>query len=268
MLGEPPRSQGDLHFNLFGFPVRIHPWFWLVAVLLGLGGGGKLIYVFIWVVAMLLSILVHELGHAFAMRAFGLRPWITLYGMGGLASYDTSQLMQSGASDWKKQIFICFAGPGVGFLLAAFLLLLTWATGHGVEVGFGTEHTYFFGFKIEMFASEGLWLFVVYTVFISLIWGMINLLPIYPLDGGQITREVFLRIDHPSGLRRSLMLSMIAAGLFAAYLLFSGLQSMQETAGSGSGGSGVSLLPVIFFGYLCFSSWSMLQTISGGRHRW
>ena len=35
LLNEPPRTRGDIHFVLFGFPVRIHPLFWLVALLLG-----------------------------------------------------------------------------------------------------------------------------------------------------------------------------------------------------------------------------------------
>ena len=265
MLGEPPRSQYDLHFTLFGFPVRIHPWFWLIAGMLSLGGAGQqLLNVFIGIAAVFLGILVHELGHAFAMRSCGLRPWITLYGMGGLTSYDTSQLMQSGASDWKKQIFISFAGPGAGFLLAAFLFLIVKVTGHQIFFEFGSEYRYFFAFGFEPFASPQLWLFVYYTVFISLMWGILNLLPVYPLDGGQISREIFLRVDRPSGLRRSLTLSMLTAGLIAVYFLFMGLKSSQ----SGGSGSGVSLLPVMLFGYLCYSSWSMLQMISGGGRRW
>lgn len=268
MLGEPPRSQGDLHFSIFGFPVRIHPWFWLIAGFLGLGGGGKLIYVFIWIAAMLIGILVHELGHAFAMRSCGLRPWITLYGMGGLTSYDTSQLMVSSASDWKKQIFISFAGPGAGFLLATFLLLLVRATGHAVELGFGTDYDYFFYFRFDPFASMELSLFVYYTVFISLIWGMLNLLPIYPLDGGHISREIFLRADRPSGLYRSLTLSMLTAGLMAVYFLFLAMQSMKAAGEGVSASGGASLFPVILFGYLCYGSWTMLQMISGGPRRW
>ena len=38
-LGEPPATQADLHFRLFGFPVRVHPYFWVVTLLMGLGGG-------------------------------------------------------------------------------------------------------------------------------------------------------------------------------------------------------------------------------------
>ena len=38
-LGEPGRTAYDLHFRLLGIAIRIHPGFWVVAALLGFGGG-------------------------------------------------------------------------------------------------------------------------------------------------------------------------------------------------------------------------------------
>ena len=84
-LVDPPPSPGDLHFRLFGFPIRITPWFWIGAVLLGIGGDSAPEAVLTWVVVVLISILVHELGHAFAIRYFGESARITLYHLGGLA---------------------------------------------------------------------------------------------------------------------------------------------------------------------------------------
>ena len=90
LLAEPPRTRGDLNFALFGFPVRIHPLFWLVALILG-PKTGELRENAVWVAAMLISILVHELGHALVMRAYGLQPSITLHIMGGLTSANRGQ---------------------------------------------------------------------------------------------------------------------------------------------------------------------------------
>ena len=84
ILAEPPPSQGDLHFSLLGFPVRIHPYFWLVGLMLGFALRDPVLVV-MWVVAMLLCILLHELGHAVVMQAYGFRPSIVLYSFGGLA---------------------------------------------------------------------------------------------------------------------------------------------------------------------------------------
>ena len=54
-------------------------------------------------------------------------------------------------------------------------------------------------------------LFVYYLLYVNIFWGLVNLLPIYPLDGGQISRELFLMADGESGLRNSLMLSLVCA---------------------------------------------------------
>ncbi len=85
ILAEPPPGQGDIHFRIFGIPVRVHPFFWLIAVLLVIRGDPKPAQVLIWVAAMFVSILIHELGHAWLQRRYGGRPRIVLYGMGGLA---------------------------------------------------------------------------------------------------------------------------------------------------------------------------------------
>ena len=81
LIGEPPPSQADMHFRLLGFPIRVHPFFWLVAVFLGVGTGKNEtdpVELLTWVAVVFVSILIHELGHAIMKRAYGGHPWITL----------------------------------------------------------------------------------------------------------------------------------------------------------------------------------------------
>jgi stage IV sporulation protein FB len=248
MLGEPPRTQGDLHFGLFGIPVRIHPWFWLVAVLLGLRGApasanmaGWLVDLVVWVVAVFLAILVHELGHALVMRAYGFSPWITLYGFGGLASYNPGHTYGSKGAGTFGQILISAAGPGAGFLLATLLLALVAISGYHVQFTPGGS----FGFRIgfEQVGAELFHNLLRYILFISIFWGIINLLPVYPLDGGQIAREVFLRLNPREGIRFSLVLSMFTA----AALAIVGLLQWR------------SVFMALFFGWMAYSSYAALE---------
>ena len=109
ILNEPPRSQYDLNFSLLGIPVRVHPLFWLVAVLLGIRGNEDPVPILIWVGVVFVSILVHELGHALTARWYGWEPWITLHSFGGLASYRPT------FHDPTSRIVITLAGPGAGF---------------------------------------------------------------------------------------------------------------------------------------------------------
>ena len=68
-------------------------------------------------------------------------------------------------------------------------------------------------------------------LYVCIVWGLVNLLPVYPLDGGQISREIFLAVDRHTAIQRSLTLSMTVAiamavigvvvtGRFFAALLF------------------------------------------------
>ena len=86
MFAEPARTPYDLNFRLFGFPVRIHPLFWLGAALLGASTlDAGLHFLLIWIARGLVSILVHELGHAVAFRGSVRDSHIVLWMFGGLA---------------------------------------------------------------------------------------------------------------------------------------------------------------------------------------
>src|SRR5438132_973156 len=128
LLAEPPRTPFDLNFQVLGFPVRVHPLFWLVGLLLGLGGGGEDagIRLVIWFAALFVSILIHELGHALMIRRFGRDAYIVLYAMGGLAiegrprdfspfgspwSIDSASSFQPRPRSSNEQILISAAGP-------------------------------------------------------------------------------------------------------------------------------------------------------------
>ena len=204
MLGEPPPTPADLHFRLFGFPIRVHPFFWVVILILGMGGfgGGQAdpVETLIWVAVAFISILVHELGHAVLQRRYGGHPWITLYGMGGLSSCDDCDRSP------VSQILISAAGPMAGFLLAAGILLLVFLSGHQLVPVTREDFQQlfqqyqslpphlslpFYSRLIEPFASSALNTAIGDLLWINIWWGLLNLLPIYPLDGGRITRELF-----------------------------------------------------------------------------
>lgn len=243
MFGEPPPSQGDLFFSVFGIPVRVHPWFWLITVMMALGTGNRKvepIVVVSWVAASFISILVHELGHAFAARAYGWPPRITLYGMGGLASYSPTH------RDPRAQILIAFAGPAAGFVLAGIIVAIILAMRHTIVFAFGGPGL--IGWYADLGDTpERIQIFVFHMLFINIWWGLVNLLPIYPLDGGRISRELFSMSRTTNGLQESLQLSMIAAGAVAVYgaiILKSGFMALM-------------------FGYFAFTSYQAMQGFTG-----
>ncbi|HEX6960599.1 MAG TPA: site-2 protease family protein, partial [Lacipirellula sp.] len=216
LLSEPPPTQGDLHFRVAGIPVRVHPFFWLVTLVMGLSGRGDTppAALVAWIVVVFVSILVHELGHALLQRKFGGRPWITLHGIGGLASCDDCDRRPS------SQILISLAGPAAGFFLAAIVFAAIKLSGHHAGwtssevVPAGVDGVILFGVAVyfEPFASFAANEFVRNMLWVNIAWGLINLLPVYPLDGGRIAREV-LTLRHPRrGIVWSYQLSAVVAG--------------------------------------------------------
>ena len=91
--------------------------FWVVTLILGAAGNPNPVGISLWVAAVLVSILVHELGHALVAKAYGWPPRITLYGMGGLAAYEPGS-----QQTWKSRAIIAVSGPGAGFVLAAIVI--------------------------------------------------------------------------------------------------------------------------------------------------
>ncbi|CAN5490648.1 hypothetical protein BH11PLA2_BH11PLA2_33950 [soil metagenome] len=193
VFASPSETPLDLKFRWFGFPTRIHPLFWLITLLLGpldLRGPYALEAMGIWIVCVFISILMHELGHALAYRFYRCGDVkIELYGMGGLA------IAQQQPRGHYRRIAVYLAGPGIQFVIA-FLLWIS--------------------LKIDPFWPIVNWppyLMIAYfdLYSINLGWAIFNLLPIYPLDGGQVCREICFLKKVPRALEVSLKVSIATA---------------------------------------------------------
>jgi stage IV sporulation protein FB len=258
LLFEPPPSQADLHFRVLGIPVRVHPFFWVTGIVMGLkpmgadGEGTPPAELAIWIVVVFVSILVHELGHALMQRRFGGHPWITLHGIGGLASCDDCDARPS------SRILISLAGPAAGFAFAALVVLIVKLAGQ--EIGWTWDDKIPWA-EAGITAAQALpmlggllyWqplssphanTLIADLLQVNIFWGLINLLPVYPLDGGQVMREVCTLRRPRQGIVLSLRIS-IATGIVMA---LAALLVMD------------SLYTAVMFGYLAFMSYRTLQS--------
>ncbi|MCA9239524.1 MAG: M50 family metallopeptidase [Planctomycetales bacterium] len=240
-LIEPTPTQADLHFRLGSIPVRVHPYFWLTSLLLR--GMGSPADVLTWIVAVFVSILVHELGHALLQVYFGGRTRIVLYGMGGLAIGERVNYSP------VRQVLISLAGPVAGFLFAGLIAVVLMLAGVALRVDFP------FVIPAPM-SSHQLRVFLFDLFQVNILWGLLNLLPIYPLDGGQVARELFtLGMPPQRGIVASLWVSTITAAGVAVYFF------TQQGGGLSLG----SLWPVLMFGLLAYSSFQTLQAYQNSR---
>jgi stage IV sporulation protein FB len=220
----PPPTRYDLRFNLAGIPVRVHPLFWLIALLLGSSSGG-ILRLLIWVLVVFVSVLIHEIGHALVMRRYGQPSQVILHAMGGL----TVPEQVSWGGGWasvaltpNQEIFISLAGPGAGFLFAGLVIGGIKVSGGSIIMG---TLLGFIPMPVLVDLPIGgsiLNTFVATLLWVNIFWGLINLMPVYPLDGGNVTRYLLLKTDPRDGIRKSLWVSFVVAilvGLGGLFLL-------------------------------------------------
>ena len=237
LLLEPEPTRFDLRWRMLGTDIRVHPLFWLVAAILGFQWkNAGFSYLILWVICVFVSILIHELGHILMGRLFGSNGHIVLYSFGGLAIPDRHLVNR-----WQR-IAVYFAGP-----LAQFLLLgLVWLALRNVAKAFAESDNIEFLEKLLNVLTM-LWI-------INLYWPILNLLPIWPLDGGRISRELFEWGMGDKGVRASLGLSMVVAGLLA----------LNEILGYNDHAfipyfSGGSMFMALFFAMFAFDSYQAMQ---------
>lgn len=210
-----------MEFRLFGIPIRVNPFFLLLAAYIGYvnrpDGADEIAALAVTVPLVFAAVLAHELGHAFAGRVFGLTPRIDLHGFGGLTSW-------SGAarrlSPWRSML-VSFAGPlvGIAFGVPALVWWIVAEPPGALAV-----------FALEMF------------VFVNLGWGVLNLVPMMPLDGGNIMAAFFELFAEGKGRIAARWVSLLVSGAILAWAFTT-----------------MNIWILVLVGFMAWSNWRALQ---------
>jgi Zn-dependent protease len=218
------RSGSFRLFRFAGIDLFLH-WSWFLVALIEINGRSKEYSSITWnmieYLALFLIVMLHEFGHALACRQVGgTANRIVLWPLGGVAYVNPPQ--RPGATLWSIA-----AGPLVN---VAFLAIL-WALGMpNRATGWADDMPNVYVFMEALF-SINKWLLV------------FNLLPIYPLDGGQILRSLLWFV---LGRARSLMAATVIGFIGVAGLI--GLALWMQSAWFG-----------IIAAFILMNCWSGLQ---------
>lgn len=204
MFGE---SEVDLQFSILGIPVRVRPTFWILGALLGYNqrdaaalGVNVLAVMFMFTLVVFVSVLVHELGHAIVIERFGWPCRITLWHIGGFAAYHPT----STDASWKR-IVIALAGPFAGFFLAALTLAFA-----------------IFGSSSGWWPESGIADYIINSLlWVNIAWGIMNLLPVLPLDGGHVCEHTLSVMGVRNSREWGIKIGILVAGSVAALCLTS-----------------------------------------------
>jgi len=202
----PSIRKGSIHlFRFAGVDLFLH-WSWFVVAMFEIERWKSSYNSIVWSVleylALFSMVLLHEYGHALACRSVGgTADQIVLWPLGGVAYVNPPQ--RPGATLWSIA-----AGPLVNVALFP-LLFAAFSMGRTA----GWAHTQPDAYRLLLAA---LWIDGSLLVF--------NLLPVYPLDGGQILRSL---LWFPLGRARSLMVATVLG--LVGIVGFIGLALMRQS---------------------------------------
>ncbi len=160
--------------KIAGTAVRVHVTFllflvWIFGVNYASGGPQQAWSGLVFIVLLFLCVLLHEFGHIFTARAFGVAtPDVILLPIGGVARLERIPEKPS------EEFLIAIAGPAVNVVIAALLILA--------------------GARLDMnsLASIGNADFGLINrlALVNLFLALFNLIPAFPMDGGRVLRAL------------------------------------------------------------------------------
>jgi Zn-dependent protease len=170
-----PGSIGSV--RLLGVPIRLHFTFVLLLiclVVIGLGGNQSPASYTLFILALIASVLLHELGHALVSSHYGIRTVeIVMYPIGGVAR------LERPATPWEE-FWIAIAGPAVNLAVAGIIFAILYSQNKGINL-----------FALTQPSADNL---ADRIALGNLILAGFNLLPAFPMDGGRMLRAVLSRL--------------------------------------------------------------------------
>lgn len=208
-----------IRFSLFGVPVSVHPTLWVTLALLGgalgITGMMELMGVLLFILSGFVCLLMHEMGHALVGRFLGGgHPEVYLAWLGGDCSNEDARLTR------MQGVIMTAAGPAASLLLALIAVCVLCVYVGNVQLGLLIAVNFSLGYMpldvYENFPHLPM-IFFMYMIEVGVWWTLLNLLPIFPLDGGQIMHGLM------RSPRKMHAISLAVACVLCAFCLVSGL---------------------------------------------
>ncbi len=199
-----------LRFALGPIPVRIH-WSALVLALFAWNSGFQGVEIAVFTGVAILSVLIHELGHAVAARSFSGEAMVTLYALGGVTRMVPTKPFTNG------QGFIISAAGSAVEIVAGMVVWLAARQGLlGTAAETSADGT--FGAMIGLAIGQGdlLALGVAVFIWVSVVWGIFNWVPIRGLDGHHMLARILDATLPPKPSVITLRVISIVVGLGVA----------------------------------------------------
>ncbi len=185
-----------MSFRLLNISVYIRPTFWIFMIFFTRVYQNPSVYSLVLGLVLVVSLLVHEFGHAMTARYYGTQPTVILEAFGGRAEYEGRGISP------KQAFYITLNGP----LFESLLIPLSYFL---LKSGIFDGHSY-----IQYFLYA--------TMRFNILWCLLNLIPVFPLDGAHLVQYFLEKKFGDKGVQSTHILGLACVILIAPYLYFKG----------------------------------------------
>ncbi|MFH0911187.1 MAG: site-2 protease family protein [Planctomycetota bacterium] len=191
--------------RIFGIELRIHVTFVLLLFFIFLSeashrGASAGLQSVLFISAVFLCVLIHELGHSLIARRFGKATRsITLLPIGGMASLEEIPEKPG------QEIAMSIVGPFINLAIAALLYLFigAWPGFAGLDIHPGSAKAFFAA-----------------LIVVNVMLAAFNMIPAFPMDGGRVLRGILaLRYDYV----RATSIAVSISHALSLFFIFFGL---------------------------------------------
>ncbi len=215
-MNQQATGKGVLQFTLLGIPVIIQPFSWVILGILGLSIHSDMPSpmqpALIFVVVGMVTLLAHEMGHALVSRAVTRStPYIVISNFGGFTIPT-----QPAKTRWQH-FCVVLAGPVAGYLpgVIAAIILGMQVNNVPLAVQLFVLHPFELHGQLDNLLINGYistYSYLLYSTFflVCFWWTVFNLMPIRPMDGGELllTATNKLRLTSAIGIVLSILLGI------------------------------------------------------------
>jgi stage IV sporulation protein FB len=243
-MQEPPPGPFELRFNLLGIRYRVSPSFWIISALLAyLFIGDRLAGIVVDVACIFFAIVFTEFIQGMVYRSYGIRALVHIKEFGGGIYPEREPPMR------LQRIVVELAKPASCFILAAAV--------------------YYSNESLKWQKEDPLAGFAYFILLlVSLFWGIISLLPIFPYPMGKVVMEIATLISPRNGLPFTLIVSIVIGIAYIAYAVGVYFRHVPELILFNGLPLPASIIAAVFFGLSVMMNFQLLKLVLAARKQY
>lgn len=211
---------GMFAFRLGSIPIRVQATVLLIGVFIYMTSRSIELAV-LWTLALVITVLTHELGHALVVLRVGGQPEVTVWAFGGYTAW-----IPAPDTTWRHRFAIAAAGSLMQFTVAFLLWLGARAgwMGRDVQRVLGEDP---FSFPVQLLAAGPVLALLALVIYFGMVWSVFNWIPIAGLDGAHMLQALLTpRLGERVSQRAVSVVSVVVAAALAGWLLWRGERTL------------------------------------------